>query len=216
MPTLEDLQDENTLKECFSRRLRRALKECPFKLQLLSDDDPEIEDADLLIEETFPEKEAEQYKPSYLLSSLKNVAVLACLKKGVVIGVITVNIDDQDAELHSLAIDKNYRNQKIGSLLMIAVHDLCVALDVTNISLISSAYGQSFYESFHFKTMALQSYEASLPFKRSIIKNKLDSFMDCHSKSKKRELVISDSSLFSEKKRRCIEKEDTPTITPSN
>ncbi|CEG56122.1 GNAT family N-acetyltransferase [Legionella fallonii] len=177
MTTLSEIVNKEVkLKTLLSEPLKELVATSGFKLQIVNDEQQDLlEEMDLLIEETFPEKEAEEYKPSQILYSEDNTLCIACLKNGIVQGCITVNVDleENTVTLISLAVDKKYRNQKMGSMLMLALHDVCCELSITSISLISSNAGKVFYESFGFKPMAHNSYEATLPFAQSIITKKV-------------------------------------------
>lgn len=176
MSTLfEIVTKEIKLKTLLSKPLKALLATSEFKLQIVNDEDDDLlQDMDLLIEQTFPAEEAEEYKPSQIFYENAEPLCIACLKNGIVQGCITANFDieNNSVALISLAVDAQYRNQKLGSMLLLALHDLCCELDVTYISLISSNAGKAFYESFGFKPMAHNSYEATIPFEQSIISRK--------------------------------------------
>ncbi|MDI9819238.1 MULTISPECIES: GNAT family N-acetyltransferase [unclassified Legionella] len=179
MTSFDDIMTgEMDLNQILSGPLRKSLQNADFKLQLINEEEEETRDADLLIEAVFPENEAEEYKPGNILSCQKQVICLACLKNGIVLGCITASFDleENTVSLHSLAIDKEVRNKKLGSVLMLAMHDICFPLGIKSMSLISSEYGKSFYKSFGFTEMAHQSYETSLPFKEEIIRQKISAF----------------------------------------
>ncbi|WP_198009845.1 GNAT family N-acetyltransferase, partial [Legionella tunisiensis] len=147
----EIVSEEVDLKDILSESLTKALGDSNFQLQLLEEGTAEVAEADLLLEEVFPKGEVEDYKPSQLLSYVDNALSMICLKGGVIIGSITVgcNLDDgKYMVVHSLVVDREYRNKKLGSVLMLAVHDIACELGINSVSLISSGYGKPFYQSF--------------------------------------------------------------------
>lgn len=183
MPSFEDIESgEVDLGTLLSKSLKNALSQTNFRLQLLENEDSEVADADLLIEEVFPSKEAEEYKPSQILNDQTNSLCIACLKGGIVMGCISVSFDFSEDELsmtvHSLAVDKAYRNKKLGSVLLLAAHDIACELEIDSISLISSGYGELLYKSFGFTAMAHRSFESSVPFSKGIINKKIDNFKE--------------------------------------
>ncbi len=171
----EIVTKEIKLKTLLSEPLKALIARSEFKFQIVNGEEYELlEEMDLLIEQVFPSGEAEEYKPSQILYEENDPLCIACLKNGIVQGCMAANFDleNNSVTLLSLAVDKQYRNQKLGSMFMLALHDLCCELDITNISLISSNAGKTFYESFGFKPMAHNSYEATIPFEQSIIARK--------------------------------------------
>lgn len=185
MPSFEDIESgEVDLDTLLSKALKNALSQTNFRLQLLESGDSEVADADLLIEEIFPAKEADEYKPSQITNEQANSLCIACLKGGVVMGCITVSFDFSEDEpsmtVHSLAVDKVYRNKKLGSVLLLAAHDIACELGIDSISLISSGYGELLYKSFGFTAMAHRSFESSVPFSKDIINKKIDNFKEAN------------------------------------
>lgn len=206
MTTLSEIVNEEIeLDAILSKRLKKNLSKSKLELKIVNEDESNsISEMDLLIEETFPSKEVNEHKPSILLYTEKNPLCIVCLKNGVVIGGMTVNFDFDDklAILISIAVDVDFRNKQIGSLLMLALHDICCELDIASISLISSSAGKLFYKSFGFKEMAHDSFECSLPFEKNIIQYKLSSLSDqfpkeTENKRKKTEIKRSHESLIS-------------------
>lgn len=180
MPSFNDIvSGEVNFNDILSKPLEKALANSDFELRLLEEGDIEVAEADLLMEEIFPPREVDDYKPSQLLSYVNNVLSIICLKGGVVIGSITVSCvggDDKYMTVHSLGVDKEYRNKKLGSALMLVVHDIACELEINSISLISSDYGKPFYRSFNFTEMAHQSFEITLPFAKEVIDKKKADF----------------------------------------
>ncbi|SPX62136.1 hypothetical protein [Legionella feeleii] len=92
MPSFNDIvSGEVNFNDILSKPLEKALANSDFELRLLEEGDIEVAEADLLMEEIFPPREVDDYKPSQLLSYLNNVLSIICLKGGVVIGSITVS-----------------------------------------------------------------------------------------------------------------------------
>ncbi|KTD31350.1 GNAT family N-acetyltransferase [Legionella israelensis] len=174
------------LYSILSKSLRKSLARTEFTIQVIEEADSEIQEANLLIEEVFPSGEAEEYKPSYVLGSNENGLCLACLKRGFLLGCISVSFDleEKAVAIHSLAIDPKYRAQKLGSALLLSLHDVCHELGIQSMSLISSEQGKGFYQSFGFKEMALQSYETQLPFSKRVVRKKISDFNHIHGKDK--------------------------------
>ena len=187
MLTLEDLSIANNLDRCFSSTLKNTLQNSLFTLKLLLQFDPEIDDADALVEATFPEGECEEYKPSNLFACHEELLVLACMRNGIVMGLVALSFDKEEsycdipfAQIHTMAIDEDHRDKRLGSLLMIAVNDICMSLQTHKISLISSEAGEHFYRSFGFESLAHRAYEVSLPFKKETVSQKLKAYMQKH------------------------------------
>lgn len=179
MTTLSEIIDEEVeLQDLLSKPLKDLIDKKNVTLKIINDNEQDLlNEMDLLIEETFPYKEAQSYKPSFVFDTEKKPLCFVCLKKEKIIGGITVNFDfeDNSVTLLSIAVDDKSRNKKIGSLLMLALHDICLKLDITSISLISSPAGKAFYKSFGFTEKSHNSFERSIPFEEKIIKGKLSS-----------------------------------------
>lgn len=174
----EIVDEEIELDVYLSKVLNKVLAKKGFNLEVVNQDKNDlISEMDLLIEDVFPPKEVDDHKPSQLLYLENNPLCIACVKKGVVIGGMTVNFDfeNNSVSLISIAVDAEYRDKKVGSLLMLALHDICQKLEITSISLISSSAGKGFYKSFGFKEMGHNSFERTIPFEENIINNKLTS-----------------------------------------
>lgn len=187
MPSFDEIViGEVDFKDILSKPLKKVLANSDFQLQLLEEGDAEVADADLLMEEIFPRREVNDYKPGQLLSCVDNVLSIICMKGGVVIGSITVSCavgDEKYMTVHSLAVDKEYRNKKLGSILMLVVHDIACELEINSISLISSNSGKPFYRSFNFTEMAHQSFEVTLPFAKKVINKKIADFQQMNKKA---------------------------------
>jgi N-acetylglutamate synthase-like GNAT family acetyltransferase len=179
MFSFDNIKNEDTELSAFlSHTVKKNLPLSQFEMTFITE--PEvIEDADLLVEAIFPSKEAEDYKPSQLLINDQTFGI-AILKKGIVIGCLVASLDSNEAILHTLAIDEDYRNNKLGSILLILLHEVCTKLDITSLSLISSPYGELLYDSFKFQKMAHNSYETTLPFNKEIINQKLTAIKDLY------------------------------------
>ncbi|CDZ78309.1 ribosomal-protein-alanine acetyltransferase [Legionella massiliensis] len=185
MSTLQDiLNGETALSELISQNLESTLAEAGFEFELITEsDDLDVDEIDLLVEDTFPKNEAESYKAGYLLDSTSNTLCISCKNKGVVVGVIIGSIREQDdfVDLHTLAVDKDFRDKKIGSMLLLALHDIAVELNISSMSLISSAAGKNFYRSFGFNEMALDAFETLLPFAPTLYAKKVTDFSKLNS-----------------------------------
>ncbi len=210
MTILSEIVDEEVeLQHLLSTPLRDLISKKKVDLKIVNDNEQDLlNELNLLIEETFPSKEAENYKPSFVFDTEENPLCFACLKKGEIIGGVTVNFDfeDNSVTLISIAVDVKSKNKKIGSLLMLALHDICLELDITSISLISSSAGKAFYNSFGFIEKAHDSFECSIPFEEKIIKSKLSSIVtknqdisDEKMKPKRSNEVLINSSIFKSK-----------------
>lgn len=215
----DDIQDDDFLEIALSPALHEAIDKSPYDLELLFEDSIEVSDSDALIEETFPASEYQQYQVTTAFCSYANPLVLACIKDGIVYGVASLSIEDNEAELLCLAVDQNCRGKKIGSLLMLAINDIALTLGITTISLISSPNGTMFYQSFGFSPMAMQSFEASFPLKQAILETKLLAFNQIHNQAKplkvlgkKRSINEPDNAIQTKKK--CTQKiSDLPADT---
>jgi N-acetylglutamate synthase-like GNAT family acetyltransferase len=177
MPKLKQIMSkEIPLEELLSNPLKKLLATSAFEFQIVNDEDSEmLEEMDLLIEEIFPATEALEYQPRQILSSEPNSLCIASIKNGIVYGCITAtfNLENNTVELISLAVDQQFRNQKIGTILMLLLQELSCKLQVTSLSLISSSYGMAFYKSFGFTEMAHNSFESCIPFPKNIIRKKI-------------------------------------------
>lgn len=225
MTTLSEIVDEEVeLQSLLSKRLNALITSKKVELKIVNDTEQDLlEEMNLLTEETFPAKEAEQYKPGFIFDTEESPLCFVCLKKEEIIGGITVSFDfeDNSVTLISIAVADKSQNKKIGSLLMLALHDICLELDITSISLISSPAGKAFYNSFGFTEKGHNSFERSIPFEDKIIKNKYSS---CDAKNqgisdalkslkpKRSHLTLINSSIF---KPETIENENDEEQTKS-
>ena len=172
---IDDIQSGNLkLTSLLSHRVTKSLPLNQFTMMFLNDDNGiEIEDADQLIEAIFPKKEAEEYKPSNLLLNEQTFCI-AILKSGIVIACLVASLTDDEANLHTLAVDTDYRSKKLGSILLILMNEVCTKLNITSASLISSGSGEMLYESFKFDKLGHNAYQSTLPFNSAVLNNKLD------------------------------------------
>lgn len=181
MPTYDEIIDGDiSLEDILTSSLNDAIDNSSFELQILSENNGNLSDADDLIEQIFPRSEAEDYKPSQIYQNDDASLCIAILSGGVVYGCINVSFHFDENEptmvVHCLAVDKDYRRQKLGSMLLLAAHDIAYELGMGSVALISSNSGQRLYESFGFETQAHQSYIAALPFDDKIINSKIAAF----------------------------------------
>ncbi len=225
MITLSEIVDEEVeLQSLLSKPLQDLIAQKEVELKLVSYEEQDLlNEMNLLIEETFPAKEAEHYKPGFIFDTEENPLCFVCLEKEEIIGGITVHFDfeDNSVTLISIAVAKKLQNKKIGSLLMLALHDICLELDITSISLISSPAGKAFYNSFGFTEKGHNSFERSIPFEEQIIQSK---FSSCDTqnqgisdtveglKTKRSHLTLMNSSIF---KPETIDKENDEDQTKS-
>lgn len=204
----EIVDQEIELKSILSKPLKHLLYKQNIELRVINDNEEDLlSEMNLLIEDTFPSKEAEHFKPSFVLDTEENPLCFVCLKNEEIIGGINVNFDFEDNSLTivSVAVASESRNKKIGSLLMLVLHEIAIELGITSISLISSPAGKLFYKSFGFTEKAHDSFETLIPFEEKIIINKLYSFNASNNdipedlmrtKQKRTHQTLTDSSIF--------------------
>lgn len=184
---IDDIQSGDLkLTSLLSNRVTKSLPLNQFTMMFLNDENSiEIEDADQLIEAIFPKKEAEEYKPSNLLLN-DQAFCIAILKGGMVIACLVASLTDDEANLHTLAVDSEYRSKKLGSILLILMNEVCTKLNITSASLISSGNGVILYESFKFNKLAHNAYQTTLPFNSVVINKKLDDIKNLYFPAEKK------------------------------
>lgn len=174
MPEYQDIDDADFFATYLSPLVKVILKQSHYELTLITDDDYAlISDGNALIEDVFPEEEADEYNLLSLLTASIRPIALALMSCGVIYGLATLNIMDDYVSLNCLVIDKSKRDQKLGSIMMLAIQDVMLALDQTTLSFISSPRGQVFYTSFGFEAMASNGFEIELPFEPHIVEKKI-------------------------------------------
>lgn len=201
--------------------LDSSIKANGFKIKLLDIDSKHISSADELIEDRFPSEEADEYKPGSLLSE-DNSYCIAAIKDSMVVACITVTFDlnQHTANVHSLAVDKEFENRKLGSILLLALDSLCRASNITYVSLISSENGKLLYKSFGFKELAMNSFEASIPFNQTIINGKIANIANQYPAKKEKFKQLKRTTplaFFVKKPKACKQekKDDAQSLTPS-
>jgi len=208
----DDIEDEGFMSEVLSSKLKEAISSSPFELVLIFEDSDEVNDADLLLESVFPKDEVDDYRLGTLFCSNKQPLAIACISNGIVYGVATMTIGKGEAELICLAVDKEKRGSKVGSVLMVAINDLASALKVEKLSLISSPNGFHFYESFGFTEMPMQVFEVQIPIDKETVNGKLIAFEQLHSTKKRKRPCETSNEKGDRVKRRDTKQRDVTTF----
>jgi hypothetical protein len=174
MPEYEDIDDVDFFATYLSPVVKLILQQSHYEVTLITDEEYDlISEGNELIEEVFPEDEADEYNLLSLLTATSQPIALALMSGGVIYGLATLNITDDYVCLNCLAIDQSKRDQKLGSILMLVIQDVMLALELTTLSLISSPQGVAFYTSFGGEAMASNGFEIELPFARHIMQKKI-------------------------------------------
>lgn len=183
MKTLDEIISKNQLQQILSLSLKNALLNSAYEIQLATIDDHSnvVQAIDLLIEDAFDSK-GDDYKPSLLLETEPHSICIACRTKEKIIGGITFSFNPAQRALtiHSLIVDSKWYNQKIGSMLMLAAHDVALELNAQSIALLASNVSHDFYLSFNFTHQGSNMFEVKLPFTKEIVNKKITAFMGLH------------------------------------